>query len=485
MKNTGILLHISSLPGEYGIGDFGPQAYKFADYLASNGHSLWQILPLNHCGYGNSPYNPLSAFALNPYLVSPELLYQQGYISLADLREARLPATDSVCFELVAKTKDRLLARASDAWLLENDLEDFLSRKGAELKPYLTFLALTKLYSDSSWPQWNSQHRQYNEDLFQKLFRTSNTPMRQWAVTQAILHEQITLFRQHLHKLGISLIGDLPLYLAYESADVWAQQHLFDLDEQGRRLHLAGVPPDAFASGGQLWGNPLYRWQDIQEEGFSLFLRRIGSALQYYDILRLDHFIGYVNYWQVDCRYDDRGEPLEPVDAMQGRWVDAVPEAFFEVLLSRFARERFLAEDLGILNERVCQIRDGFGFPGMIVLQFCFEESVPDVHHYPADRWLYTSTHDNATLRGWFESLAENSSSFQNLKEYCRQNKLRDCYSCLNAENIHLIMRQIAMSSPCQKVILPMQDILGLDNRARMNIPGTALGNWQWRMQSD
>lgn len=485
MKSSGILLHISSLPGEYGIGDFGPQAYKFADYLAANGHSLWQILPLNHCGYGNSPYNPLSAFALNPYLVSPELLYQQGYISLNELREARLPDSDSVCYELVAKTKDKLLARATKAWLLEHNLDTYLSQKCSELKPYLAFLALARLYSDSAWPQWNPQHRCYSEELFQQLLQQFGPQMQQWAATQAILQEQISQFRQYLKKLGIALIGDLPLYLSYESAEVWAQQAYFDLDEQGRRLHLAGVPPDAFASGGQLWGNPLYRWQEMRDEGFSLFLQRIGSALDYYDILRLDHFIGYVNFWQVDCGFDAYGEPVEPADAMQGRWVDAVPQEFFTALLGRFGKERFLAEDLGILNEKVCHIRDSFGFPGMIVLQFCFEESVPDVHHYPADRWLYTSTHDNATLKGWFESLSETSSSFQNLREYCRQNKLRDCYSALNAENIHLIMRQIAMSSPCSKVILPMQDILGLDNSARMNIPGTALGNWQWRMRNE
>jgi 4-alpha-glucanotransferase len=304
------------------------------------------------------------------------------------------------------------------------------------------------------------------------------------AATQAMLEEQLSWFKERLQELGIILIGDLPLYLAYDSAEVWAHPEYFDLDEQGRRLHFAGVPPDAFAEKGQLWGNPLYRWDVLKQDGFRLFMERIKQALGYLDILRLDHFIGYVNFWQVEPELDANGKPVLPKDAIKGSWVRALPEDFFSALLQRFSIECFIAEDLGILNDDVCRIREQYGFPGMIVLQFCFEEGVPDVKKYPPERWLYTGTHDNQTLRGWFESLSPNSPSYKHLREYCALHQFTDCQAHLNAENIHLIMRNIALSSSCQQVIFPYQDILGLGDEARMNIPGTALGNWQWRLEN-
>ncbi len=482
MKQTGILLHLSSLPGDFGIGDLGPQAYAFADYLSRNGHKIWQILPLNHCGYGNSPYNPLSALAINPYLISPELLFENGLISRSDLETAELPNDGNVYYELVARTKDKLLAKAAENWLLHNDLEHFLEVEAPYLKPYLSFVALSHLYGDSDWSAWSPEHRRYSEALYRQLRTVYPKLIVTDAVAQALLREQLGSFKSYLDQQHITLVGDIPLYLAYESAEVWAHQEWFDLDEQGRRLHFAGVPPDAFASEGQLWGNPLYRWDRLREQGFSLIMERMAQALNYLDVLRLDHFIGYVNYWQVDCAHSATGEPVLPQNALQGRWVEAVPEDFFQTLITRFGKGRFLAEDLGILNERVCRIRDGFAFPGMIVLQFCFEESVPDIGRFPADRWLYTGTHDNATTRGWYESLTPESPSYRNLHEYCRQNRLRDCHATLSPENIHTAFKNIALASPCAKVIFPMQDILGLDNDARMNTPGTALGNWQWRL---
>lgn len=482
MRKTGVLLHISSLPGEYGIGDFGTEAYKYADFLKDNGHSIWQILPLNPCGYGNSPYNPLSAYALNPYLISPELLYQNGYVNKAQLQDARLPRSAEVHYELVAKTKDKLLMAAAENWLLNNDPIDYLAKDLRHLKPYLAFTTLSKLYGDTAWSGWNSEHRHYSEALFNRIYAGYKNQLDVSLATQVLLSEQILALRDYLKNKGIMIVGDMPLYLSYESAEVWAYQHCFDLDEQGRRLHFAGVPPDAFASEGQLWGNPLYRWNELQKDGFELFKLRIRQALNFLDVLRLDHFIGYVNFWQVDSQPGPDGEPALPKNALEGRWVDALPREFLGSLIAEFGIERFLAEDLGILNEKVCSLRDGFGFPGMIVLQFCFEESVPEVVNYPSERWLYTCTHDNPTTRGWYETLSPESPSYQNLHEYCKRNRLRDCHTALNTENIHIVMQSIALASPCQRVIFPMQDILGLDNTARMNIPGTALGNWQWRM---
>lgn len=485
MRETGILLHISSLATEFGIGDFGPSAYRFAEYLHKEGHTIWQILPINHCGYGNSPYNPLSAYALSPYLISPELLYQQGLINLQTLEEAMLPSSSTVHYQNVYESKDKLLAVAAKNWMLTNDVEAYIESESATIKPYLAFLSLSRIYADSAWYNWHPDHRHYSESLFAKLWQTDKEHIQMRAVCQAMLGEQITAFREVLRQQQISLVGDMPLYLSYESAEVWANQHYFDLDANGQRLSMAGVPPDAFASGGQLWGNPIYKWDVMRADGFSLFMQRIGHAMSYLDLLRLDHFIGYVNYWQIDCEISSQGLTLVPENARQGRWVRALPEEFFGLLCARFGKDRFIAEDLGILNDDVCHVRDSFGFPGMIILQFCFEDSVPEVDKFPFDRWLYTGTHDNSTLRGWFASLAPDSSSMANLAAFCKTHKYSDCEGCPNSANVHNIMRNIALSSSCDRVIIPFQDILGLDDNARMNIPGTALGNWQWRIEAE
>jgi 4-alpha-glucanotransferase len=485
MRSTGILLHLTSLPTEFGIGDFGPSTYRFSDYLKREGHKYWQILPVNHCGYGNSPYNPISAFALSPYLISPELLYQQGLINQSTLNDAKLPCGDTIFYESVYKTKDKLLAIAGENLLVSHDIISFIDSRSETIKPYLAFQILSRIYGDNAWYAWNPEHRRYSDELFDELWLMHEPAMKLTASYQCMILEQIALFRNVLNNDGITLVGDMPLYLSYESAEVWAHPELFDLDKNGVRLHYAGVPPDAFAAEGQLWGNPIYRWDMLKETGFSLFLQRIAQTLDYIDILRLDHFIGYVNFWQVDSDYTPQGMPISPTSAKNGRWVTALAPEFFSVLCSHFAKERFIAEDLGILNNEVCDIRDSFGFPGMIVLQFCFEESIPRVREYPAKRWLYTGTHDNSTLRGWFEALQPDSPSLTHLRQYCSEYKLRDCHQTPNRENIHKVMRNIALASACEKVIIPFQDVIGWDDSARMNIPGTALGNWQWRINMD
>ncbi|MDD3606817.1 MAG: 4-alpha-glucanotransferase, partial [Candidatus Cloacimonas acidaminovorans] len=329
MRKTGILLHISSLPSDFGIGDFGPEAVRFAEYLKAEGYTYWQILPINHCGYGNSPYNPLSAFALNPYFISPELLYQQGYINQLMLEAVKIPRSNVTRYEQVYILKDKMLAQATANWMLANRTDDYIEENAPFLKPYLTFLSLSKFYDDTCWYNWNEEHRHYSEKLYQKVRLMNSSYFNLRAATQAMLEEQLSWFKERLQELGIILIGDLPLYLAYDSAEVWAHPEYFDLDEQGRRLHFAGVPPDAFAEKGQLWGNPLYRWDVLKQDGFQLFMERIKQALGYLDILRLDHFIGYVNFWQVEPELDANGQPVLPKDAIKGSWVRALPEDFF------------------------------------------------------------------------------------------------------------------------------------------------------------
>lgn len=484
-KRAGLLLHPSSLPTEYGIGDLGPAAYRFADYLHKEGYSLWQMLPLNHCGYGNSPYNPVSAYALNPYLISPELLYEQGLINKLDLNEALVPESATVYYEHVYRIKDRLLVKAADSWLRdEENHRQFLETRGY-LKPYLAFQMLSRIYADHAWYKWNPEHCQYSDHLFDQLWDRYGQDMKRCLAYQGILAQQLAALKRYLHDQGVQLIGDLPLYLSYESAEVWAYRQLFDLDEHGNRCHLAGVPPDAFSPTGQLWGNPIYRWAKISETGFELFINRIGQALEIYDYLRLDHFIGYVNYWQVDGGISNEGVVNLPETAINGSWEPAKPSEVFHVLMENFPQDKFIAEDLGILNPDVCHIRDSFGFPGMIVLQFCFEESVPNVSAYPANRWLYTGTHDNSTTRGWFEGLTPDDPSYQHLLDFCSQFRPQQCKDYITAESISRLMCKISLSSGCHTVIFPVQDILGLDDSARMNTPGTALGNWQWRMTTE
>lgn len=473
-QEKGILLHISSLPGDFGIGDFGPSAYEFCDYLAEGGYQYWQILPLNHPGYGNSPYNPVSAFALNPYLISPELLFQDGLITEEELDQARLPRSCQVQYESVYSQKDRLLNQAAKRYLASHNIADYIQSHAKYLKPYLCFLNLAHIYGDNSWIDWDPDHRSYSEELYELLRELYTQRMDIIAAQQAIAHDQIHRLKNYMDKLGIKLIGDIPLYLSYQSSEVWAHHELFDLQANGKRNSVAGVPPDAFSTKGQLWGNPIYRWEKMKENGFELFMDRIRYVLDYLSVLRLDHFIGYVNYWKVDAACDD---------ATLGMWTDAEPEAFFARLLAEFPRERFIAEDLGILNPKVTGYRDQHSLPGMIILQFCFEESVPQPEYYPQNCVIYTGTHDNATCVEWWNELEPESPSRLNLLQYLAEHPEINGGEEVNESNIARIMMQIIQKAPCKLAIFTMQDLLSLGDTARMNIPGTALGNWQWRME--
>ncbi len=488
MKNLGVLLHISSLPSEYGIGDLGPEAYQFADILVERGVKYWQILPLYQTGYGNSPYNPLSAFALNPYLISPDLLFEDGLIDLPDLEAAKLPATDSVPYDTVYRLKDQLIAKAADNFLSDIEIYEFIESNALYMKPYLAYITLIKLYGDDDWHLFREEHRSYSEELYESLFKSYGRQILRAACAQAMVKDQLNRLKDYLNTQGVQFIGDMPLYLAYSSAEVWSNPHLFDLDADGNRNRVAGVPPDAFSENGQLWGNPLYRWDVMREDGFQLFVHRIRNALGYLDKVRLDHFIGYVNYWAVPLKAKGAdGLPELPETALEGSWERARPEDFFPLLQAIFPTDRFIAEDLGILNGEVCSFRDEYGLPGMIVLQFCFEESVPRVRDFPAERYLYTGTHDNPTVREWYENLAEDCPSRINLLSFIRDSL--SLFAGLGLEDltdveasIHTVLRLIAQNSGCANVIIPVQDILGLGSSARMNIPGTALGNWQWRL---
>ncbi len=475
MPSSGILLHITSLPGQYGIGDFGPNSYEFVDYLKSESHKYWQILPLSHCGYGNSPYNPISAFAIDPHFVSPEKLLEAGLIEPGDLAKATLDVGESVSYPKVQITKAKLWEKALGKYLKIRSSKTILSDLDPSLIPYVCFRYLSDIFHSTAWYEWPENYRYFSMDIFDEVLLKDRESIASIAAQQQILRDQYKQLKDYANQNQISIIGDMPLYLSYDSAELWAYQDIFKLDNNGKRISLAGVPPDAFSTEGQLWGNPIYRWDRMRETGFSFFLDRIGHALQLYDILRLDHFIGLVNYWEV---------PGDAVNAIDGSWEKALPEDFFAKLLSKYPVDRFIAEDLGILNEQVCHFRDSNGFSGMIVLQFCFEESIPEPQFYPPQCIIYAGTHDNKTSRQWFNELPADSPSLEHLKGYYERHPELGLGDTPTADNVALAIQKIALSSPCRIAIIPMQDILNLGGSARMNIPGTALGNWEWRMSS-
>ena len=283
--------------------------------------------------------------------------------------------------------------------------------------------------------------------------------------------------KSYLNSHGILLFGDIPLYVAYESADVWANPEYFSLTEHGERINVAGVPPDAFSDEGQLWGNPVYLWDKMRETNYDWFVRRIGKTIQYFDLLRLDHFIGYVNYWQI---------PATETTAINGAWIDGPATDLFDVLCKAFGKDVFVAEDLGILSDKVCHVRDHYGFPGMIILQFCFDDQIPQTEQFPYNKIIYTGTHDNQTTRGWFlQALQSKTETINNLTNYLLQRGQIQSPEELTEFNASLLLIACAYNSPCKTAIIPFQDILGLDDTARCNIPGTPVGNWEWRMESN
>ena len=476
-RQKGVLLHISSLPSDFGIGGLGRNAYAFINYLKIHGCDFWQILPLNYPGYGDSPYNPLSSFAGNPYLIDPLLLYEQGMIPKQDLVAARLPNKGKVNFTQVYKVKNKLFLEAFHKhdhlhWLKE--LSEYLEREAYWLKPFSIFYQLKKHNKNQPWQKWKGEFKHYSEQHFDLLLHANPENILYPVFLQKLFETQLTALKKYAVEQGIQIIGDLPLYVSLDSSDVWSRQDLFELDESGNPLRVAGVPPDAFSETGQLWGNPLYRWDRMKEENYEWWKKRLERSFAFADKLRIDHFIGLVNYWAVDSKEKY---------AVTGRWIKGPGSDFFDSILPFFDRERFIAEDLGILTDEVNNLRDRYGFPGMIILQFCFQNGQNDILSFPENKIIYTGTHDNQTTLGWFLSNQKyKKPDNQFLEAYLHKTGLLPDSEKLNSKNVSGLLTKLAQTSPCRISIVPMQDILALDDKARMNIPGTALGNWRWRM---
>ncbi len=472
-RSSGILLHPTSLPGPYGIGDIGPQACSWVDFLSAAGCSLWQVLPLGPTGYGDSPYQSFSAFAGNPYLVSPEALIEDGLLTRGDLTDQPDFPANRVDFGALIPWKLAVLDRAYQHFSRANDhplreaFEVFRGTQAAWLEDFALFMALKETHLGRPWTDWEPPLRDRRPEALATLRNQYASAVERHAFRQFLFFRQWNALRQYAHDKGISIIGDVPIFVAHDSSDVWAHPELFYLDERGNPLFVAGVPPDYFSPTGQLWGNPLYRWDVHQASGYRWWIDRLKATLSLVDIVRLDHFRGFCAYWEV---------PAEAKTAEKGRWAPAPGMDFFQTLHKSLGELPIIAEDLGVITPDVVELRETFHLPGMKILQFAFAGGPKDPflpHNYPVNCVVYTGTHDNDTALGWYQRVGEEEVDF-----YRR-------YMDRDGTNVAWDLIRGCWSSVAVFALAPMQDFLNLDNTARMNYPGNPSGNWSWRMSSD
>ena len=473
-RGSGVLLHITSLPSTYGIGDLGPEAYRFVDLLAGAGQQYWQILPLNPTcpGPGNSPYQSTSAFAGNTWLISPEQMVVDGLLDPADIEDPPAFPEDRVDYRAVMDYKINLFSQAFERFRERGPdfhYEEFAARNVSWLNDYAIFVALREKFAGKVWGDWPPGIRDRHQDLLRTYGTELADRILEEKFLQYVFDRQWKMLKNHCRSRHIQIIGDLPIYLTYDSVDVWANPGLFKLDEQKRPAAVAGVPPDDFSATGQLWGNPVYNWEAHRMQGFAWWESRIDRTLTLVDRVRLDHFRGFVQYWEV---------PANETNAENGRWVDAPGQELFTLLARSRSCLPIIAEDLGYITPDIHEVMAYFGFPGMKVLIFGFSGDIAQNPHAPHNVHegcvAYTGTHDNNTIRGWFEH--EVSGEQKNLI-------FRYIGGSFGAEHVHRIFIRLAMISPARIVIIPMQDILGLGEEARMNRPGTTRGNWEWRLR--
>ncbi|WP_071188229.1 4-alpha-glucanotransferase [Trichormus sp. NMC-1] len=472
-RSSGILLHPSSFPSRFGIGDLGLEAYRFIDFLKNSYQQYWQVLPLGPTGYGNSPYMCYSAMAGNYFLISPEKLVDEGLLAENDFTNLPNFPADKVNFEQVIPIKVNLLIKACNNFknhataIQKKAFTDFCRTKGYWLDNYALFMALKDANNGESWNTWEPELAKREPAALAQITQKLEQEIFYYKFIQYEFFRQWSELKSYANENGIDIIGDIPIYVAHDSADVWANPGIFALDEEtGKAALMAGVPPDYFSATGQLWGNPVYKWEELQKQDFKWWVQRFEAMLDYVDIIRIDHFRGFEAYWAV---------PQGEETAINGEWIEAPGVAFFEVIKQKLGKLPILAEDLGIITPPVEALRDQFEFPGMKVLQFAFGSDPGNPFlpfNYPRNAVVYTGTHDNDTTVGWFNSA----------NDYEKQNLLLYLGS-ISPDGIHWDLIRLALSSIANQAIIPLQDVLGLGNQARMNYPSTAEGNWDWRYQ--
>jgi len=472
---SGVVLHVTSLPSYGGVGDFGPAAYEFVDFLSAAKQGLWQVLPLSPTGYGGSPYSALSAFAGNPLLISLERLVNDGW--LAGERIAGLAGADGPCdfvaaFQqkqpLVEEAAANFLDRANDEQRLR--FQQFCQENLSWLTDYAMFNVLRRRFAYVSWNEWPEEYAYRKPAAMTALLKESAQEIAVEEAVQFLFTEQWTALRGYCAERKIKILGDVAIFVNYDSADVWTHPEIFELDEKRNPIRVSGVPPDYFSATGQRWGNPLYNWTLLEERGFDWWVARIRRALALYDGIRLDHFRGFEAYWSIAAE--------EPT-AIHGQWVKAPGHALFCRLRDIFGELPFVAEDLGVITREVDELREFFGMPGMRVLQFGFSDRGAHIylpHRFVENTVVYTGTHDNNTTLGWWR---EGASAEE------RVHVATYLHPIEHDEDIVWTMIKAASASVAKTCIFPLQDILHLGSEARMNTPSEMSGNWTWRYASD
>lgn len=480
---SGILIHPTSLPSRFGVGDFGPEAHRFAKQLGAAGQTVWQVLPLGPVGLGNSPYQSYSAFAGEVLLISPELLAEEGSLDAGELARAPDFPRESVDFEAVRRWKIPLLEQAytnfskSAAPGCRHLFEQFCADHVNWLDDYAMFVVLKEKFgADRSWTAWDADLARRNSAALAKVrseYRRQIECQKYW---QFVFYRQWDELRRHCTECGIRVMGDIPIYVSQESSDVWSHPRQFRLDERGRPTVVSGVPPDYFSKTGQRWGNPIYNWKEMEQTGFHWWIERFRGTFRLYDLLRVDHFRGFDAYWEV---------PASEETAVNGRWIKAPGEKLFETVLSELGQLEIIAEDLGDITPEVIALRKKFHFPGMAILQFAFgiEGNAANYRPHNLEREIiaYTGTHDNDTIMGWWNS--QGGDSTRSEEDIRLERELTESYLGPGSEPMNWRLIRAYSMSVAQVAMLPMQDVLGLGAEARMNRPGVAEGNWCWRMK--
>jgi 4-alpha-glucanotransferase len=472
VRYSGVLLHPTSLPGPHGIGDLGDTANQFIDWLAEARQTRWQILPLGPLGYGDSPYASFSAFAGNPLLVSLDRLVEDGLLDQTDLHPPTFNA-ERIDYDAVSRFKTERLQLASERFFagqaraLHHEYDQFREQHAAWLDDYTLFMALRTANDDRTWIDWPEPLRMRDPQALANARRDLAADIDARTFMQFLFFRQWGAVKQYANDRGISIFGDVPIFVAFDSADVWANREQFQLDEQGRPIVVAGVPPDYFSETGQLWGNPLYDWERMRQDGYRWWVERFRAVYSLVDIARVDHFRAFEAYWAV---------PAGETTAVNGTWVPGPGRAVFDAVSQELGDVPVIAEDLGMITRAVDELRASLGFPGMSVLQFAFDAGPDNLylpHNLARDTVVYTGTHDNNTTLGWYQAASDRASD--NVRRYLG----------VSGENLDWDLIRAAFRTVAVMAIVPAQDILSLGADARMNVPGAAEGNWGWRMQPD
>ncbi|NOY61952.1 MAG: 4-alpha-glucanotransferase [Gammaproteobacteria bacterium] len=465
-RRAGVLLHITSLPGRWCSGDMGAEAYRFVEFLAGAGQTVWQVLPLGPTHSDGSPYNCFSSQAGNVMLISPELMVEAGWLSEADLDAAAQSGGDDPRY-----VRSTLISKAFREFSSERHESEhaafaaFIETQQQWLEDYALFWVLKQEHRGGSWQSWPEPLRERCPDALAEIKEQLADELEQVRFEQYVFFRQWHALKQFANERGVSLFGDMPIFVAYDSADVWTHRNCFELDEEGRPRVVAGVPPDYFSATGQRWGNPLYNWPHMVADGFRWWIARMETQLQLYDLIRIDHFRGFEAYWEI---------PASEETAINGQWIKAPGDELFAALRDRFGALPLVAEDLGQISHEVHELRLKYALPGMKILQFAFDGGADNPylpHNHECSSVVYTGTHDNDTTLGWYNALSE-----------AQHHHIGDYLGCAPDSMPWSLIRS-AYVSVANLCVIPMQDILMLDGAHRMNVPGSCSGNWQWRFQ--